>query len=85
MIVFFVSSGCDNTATPKEAVLGNIQSVKVKRQKTKLQDYSAKLVNEIGAFPSPIMHALQVSKSRSNTAGTVKENSAKPPGCIEVS
>lgn len=31
-----------------------------------------------------MMYALQVSKSRSNMAGTMKENSAKPPESMSI-
>jgi hypothetical protein len=43
------------------------------------KNYSATLVKEIGASPSPIMFALHFSISRSYTAGTMKGNAAKLP------
>lgn len=75
--VFFVSSGCDKTATANAAALIRFRNCSSFRRL--LVAYSSKLVNEIGAFPSPIMFALQFAKSRSNMTGTVKGNEAKLP------
>jgi hypothetical protein len=44
--------------------------------------HSFKLVNDIETCPSPIIFAVDFSKSRPNAAGAVNGNDAKLPECV---